>query len=409
MTQRVLIVGGGLAGASIAWHLSARSSVQVLEAGNRIGSESSRQNAGMLRRLGEDPYERRLAERSHRFLQSPPEDWTGLCPAKKTGALMLLSQDPHHLEDGVSHLRALDVSIEAPRELSQFRSLLGRQSFCGAYYLPDEMACFPKDLLEGFRRGIHRKGQTLRLNTAVRRLLEHNGRVVGVETDEGPRYADKVVLAAGAWSSDLAGTLGLKRPITPLRRSLFFTGSHPLYRADFPWIWIDDIGIYARPYQGGFLLSPCDERVDWPSSPGDSWGTPADWQTALLQEKLQRYFPGLASTPLQKSWTGLRCFAPDRRPVLGEDPEAPGLWWAAGLGGFGLSGSIGVGEALASWLEDQQCGWIDPRPVNPGRTVSTKWLMRPDGHIHRGQLIHASRPETHTKKSGINSTPGSTE
>ena len=98
MKQRVLIVGGGLAGSSIAWHLSKDSEVQVFDAGKRLGNESSRQNAGMLRRLGEDPYERRLAERSHRFLSSPPEDWDGLCPAAKTGALMLLSQDPHHLE-----------------------------------------------------------------------------------------------------------------------------------------------------------------------------------------------------------------------------------------------------------------------------------------------------------------------
>ena len=152
MTQRVLIVGGGLAGASIAWHLSPHTEVEIFEASRRLGSESSRQNAGMLRRLGEDPYERRLAEQSHRFLSAPPEDWKGLRPAEKTGALMLLSQDPHHLEDGVSHLRALDVTIHAPSGLSAFRPLLGKQGFCGAYFLPDEMACFPSDLLEGFQK-----------------------------------------------------------------------------------------------------------------------------------------------------------------------------------------------------------------------------------------------------------------
>lgn len=409
MTQRVLIVGGGLAGASIAWHLSPHTEVEIFEASRRLGSESSRQNAGMLRRLGEDPYERRLAERSHRFLSAPPEDWKGLRPAEKTGALMLLYQDPHHLEDGVSHLRALDVTIHAPSGLSAFRPLLGKQGFCGAYFLPDEMACFPSDLLEGFRRGLHRKGHRLHLNTPVVRLIERGGRIAGVETSTGQVFADKVVLAAGAWSSDLAGTAGLERLITPLRRSLFFTGEHPLYQPNLPWIWIDDVGIYARPYEGGFLLSPCDERVDWPNSDFNSWGSPEPWQEELLEEKLRRYFPGLADAALERSWTGLRCFAPDRRPMLGEDPELPGLWWASGLGGFGLSGSIGVGEALSAWIEERDCAWIEPVPVSPGRRVSKRWLMRPDGHIHQGRLIAASRPETQTKKSGMRSTPGSTE
>ena len=391
MKQRVLIVGGGLAGSSIAWHLSAGTKVQLIEAGGRLGSESSRQNAGMLRRLGEDPYERRLAERSHRFLSAPPQDWDGLRPAEQTGALMLLSQDPHHLEDGVSHLRALGAAIETPRNLSQFRAILGKQAFCAAYYLPEELACFPDDLLTGFHRGIQRKGHSLALRTPVRSLVESGGRLVGVHTDSGPIYADHIVLAAGAWSSDLADTVGLKRPITPLRRSLFWTGPHPAFQSDFPWIWVDDVGIYARPFQRGFMVSPCDERVDWPGEQVDSWGTPESWQVTLLEEKLRDYFPGLAQSSLEKSWTGLRSFAPDRRPLLGEDPDLPGLWWAAGLGGFGLSASIGVGEAIAAWIEGRGCDWLDPRPVRPGRPLATRWLMRPNGHIHRGELIGASR------------------
>ena len=123
----------------------------------------------------------------------------------------------------------------------------------------------------------------------------------------------------------------------------------------------------------------------------DSWGTPENWQFTLLEEKLRDYFPGLAQSSLERSWTGLRSFAPDRRPLLGEDPDLPGLWWAAGLGGFGLSASIGVGEAIAAWIEGRGCDWLDPRPVRPGRPLAKRWLMRPNGHIHRGELIGASR------------------
>ena len=391
MKQRILIVGGGLAGCSIAWHLSEDVDVCIVESGSALGGESSTQNAGMLRRLGEDPYERKLAQRSHLFLEKLHEDWNGLEPVRKTGALMLLAQDPHHLEDGVSHLRAIGAAVEELRELSSFRGLLGQQSFCKAYFLPNEFSCAPEALMKGFQRGIQRKKHTTLLNTRAVRLLVEGDRVIGVDTGDKHLLADKVVLAAGAWSSGLALTIGLHRPITPLRRSIFFTGAHPAHRANLPWFWIDDIGIYARPYQGGFLVSPCDERVDWPTKES-SWGHPEAWQEQLLQEKLSRYFPGITLSSCEKTWTGLRNFAADRRPMLGEDPDCQGLWWATGLGGFGLSCSIGVGEALSSWLEQRPCAWLDPRPVNPGRPLSRKWLMRPDGHIHNGELIDSHPP-----------------
>ena len=136
------------------------------------------------------------------------------------------------------------------------------------------------------------------------------------------------------------------------------------------------------------MISPCDERVDPPQGPS-SWGETTSWQSSLLNDKAKRYFPGLNLSRFEKSWTGLRTFAPDRRPLLGEDPELPGLWWAAGLGGFGLSCAIGVGEALSAWMLDQSVHWLDPRMVSPGRPMATRWLMRPNGHIHDGQLIDA--------------------
>jgi len=386
----LVIVGAGLAGASVAWHLRGKRRVLLIDQATEAGSEATAQNAGMLRRLGEDPYERKLAQRSHAFFQDPGEDWEGLSPSRKSGALMLLAHDPHHLEDGVSHLRAIGVQINPVAEPARVAPFLRGKKFCRAYHLPDARSCIPGDLLAGFLRGAQAHGAELRLGTEVTDLLIENGKIRGVQTSKGRVSCDQVLLAAGAWTSSLAARAGLQRPIVPLRRSLFFTGPHQLATPDHPWVWVDDVGIYARPFDGGFLLSPCDEAVDWPQAGQSSWGQTQAKQADLLSQKLTEYFPGLAGVKLQQSWTGLRSFSPDRRPLLGRDPEAKGLWWAAGLGGFGLSCSVGVGEALAAWIQGQETGWLDARMVSPSRPTSSRWLMRPSGQIHEGRLIPAS-------------------
>ena len=390
MNPDLVIVGAGLAGASIAWHLRGDLKILLVDQGPQVGAEASGQNAGMLRRLGEDPYERRLAQRSHLFLQNPGEDWEGLKPSRQTGALMLLAHDPHHLEDGLSHLRATGVSIEQVANPEKYAHFLKTDRFCKSVFLPEERTCNPGDLLAGFVNGAIKNGMELSLGTTVQELILKNGKVCGIKTNKETIHCEKIVIASGAWSSILAARAGLDRPIVPLRRSLFFTGPHPLFQENHPWVWVDDAGIYARPFDGGFLISPCDEAIDWPTQGSSSWGDTNETQMQLLLQKINAFFPGLAQSRLQHSWTGLRSFAPDRRPFLGPDQEVEGLWWATGLGGFGLSCSVGVGEAVGRWIRGEPTPWLDARMVSPNRPLSSKWLIRPSGEIHTARLVSTS-------------------
>ena len=387
MQADVTIIGAGLAGCSIAWHLRKTHKVVVIDQAETPGSEASSQNAGMLRRLGEDPYERRLAQRTHLFLEHPHPDWEGLTVSRKSGALMLLAQDPHHLEDALSHLRALKVSVQEHRKPGEIAPYLQKQAFVRAYFLPEEHSCDPKALLLGFVRGAKAQGVDFKLKTQASSLVWDNDQVIGVNTSRGRIYSDKVVLAAGAWSSQIAADSNVIRPLTPLRRAVFRLRNNKSQPLDSPWVWVDDVGIYAKPTADGFLISPCDEHIDPPLPGHSSWGRAIPSQHDLLHDKLQRYFPGLLTHKIEEDWTGLRTFAPDRRPILGPDKEANGLLWAAGLGGFGLSCCVGIGEAIAAWIRDAPTEWLDPRMVSPNRGLSTKWLTRPDGHIHRGQLV----------------------
>ncbi len=388
----VVIVGAGLAGCSTAWHLAGERSVLLLEQGDQAGAEASSQNAGMVRRLGEDPHERVLAVRTHRWLQAPGEDWADLQPSRRTGAVLALVEEPHDLHDAASHLQAQGVVVQACDRPAQIAPALAgaRVAFC--WHLPDERVADAHSLIAGFLRGARRRGAELRCGLRVTGLRRQGDRVVGVDTDAGPIDAGAVVLAAGAWTSDLARGVGLHRPLVPLRRSLLQTDTHPLSAPDHPWTWIDDAGLYVRPEAGGFLVSPCDEAVDPPSPGPGSRGSVTPWARALAEHKLRSLLPALADATPRGGWTGLRTFAPDRRPILGPDPDAPGLHWAAGLGGFGVTCSYAVGEAVAGWLRGEPVPWLDRDAVSPGRAWMQRWLMRADGDRNTPRMLSTPPP-----------------
>lgn len=380
----VLVVGAGLAGASVAWHLRDRARVTVVERAAQPGTEASSQNAGMIRRLGEDPYERALAVRTHAWLADPPPEFSHA--SRRTGAVLGLAVDPHWLSDGVAHLKARGIEVSQVDRLDEIAPALVGSRLQRAWYLPDERVGDAHALVTGFLRGAD-----VRYGVEVERLAVEGGRVVGVQTSEGPLVADVVVLAAGAWSGALAAWAGLARPLIPIRRTLLQTDGHALSRADHPWCWVDDVGVYVRPEGTGWLVSGCDEAVDPPVG-GGSRGPVEPEARALAIDKLERWFPALGEVRFSGGWTGLRTFAPDRRPVLGSDPELDGLWWAAGLGGFGVTTCFAVGECVATWLTGGEVPYLRPRGVSPGRDFPRRWAIRPDGSLSGSELVPVSSP-----------------
>jgi glycine/D-amino acid oxidase-like deaminating enzyme len=342
----------------------------------------------MVRCLGEDPYERALAIRTAAWLEDPGADWASTPPSRVTGAVLGLAIDPWWLSDAVAHLRAAGVAVEALDQPFTIAPALSGAPLLKAWHLPTARVADAHALVSGFVRGARSRGAVLRMGTQVRQVVQQGGTVRGVDTDQGLVEADAVVLAAGAWSSALAHQLGLERPLVPVRRTLMQSRAHGLSTPNHPWVWVDDVGVYARPEAGGWLCSGCDETVDPPTGP-NSRGPVDPEQRARAASKLDRYLPALGDVQLHKGWTGLRTFAPDRRPVLGADPDLPGLWWAAGLGGFGVSVCKGVGEALEAWMMGEELGWLRPRGVSPGRDFPRRWPIRPTGDIQNTHLIES--------------------
>ncbi len=376
-----VIVGAGLAGASIAARLSG--TCMVVEQAAQPATEASAQNAGMVRLLVEDPVERRLALRAQALLEALDDDWED-APSVVTGGLLALVHDPAHLDHGVAHLRLAGVPVDATDRPADLAPALAGTHVARAWWLPTARTADPHALVMG---QLARSRATLRCGLTALGMDLRGGRVAGLRTTAGTIEADRVVLATGAWSGRFAAALGLRRPLIPIRRSLLQTAPHPLARPDHPWTWLDDVGLYVRHEAGGWLVSGCDEAVDpVPEHPGSTGDVSEAWREQLAA-RLLHYMPALSDCQLRGGWTGLRTFAPDRRPILGADPDVPGLVWATGLGGFGLTTHLAVGEAVATWMEGGSVDWLDPADVAPGRSYPRRWPILPTGQLGRSRLV----------------------
>jgi len=372
---RVVVVGAGLAGISVAAPLAATRAVVVVDRG-APGAEASSQNAGMLRRMGEDPYERALAMRTHERLIG---EAAFRQVSRQTGAVLAFGRDPHHLHDAAAHLALAGVP-HVWRDRPDLPALTG-SPVLGGWWLPEERVVDPWALLQVLLAQGRAQGMEVRRGTVERVVVGDDGRVCGVRVGGGLVAARDVVIAAGAWSQPLGRTAGVDRPLVPLRRSLLLTAPDPRASADHPWCWVDDEGVYARPEGGGWLVSGCDEAID-PPGDGDSRGPLEPEPRGLALSKLGRWFPSLP-TVVRGGWTGLRTFAPDRRPLLGRDPDVSGLWWVAGLGGFGVSCALAAGEVVAAWMQGSSVGYLRPRGVSPGRPPLRRFMVRPTGDLAR--------------------------
>lgn len=356
----VIVIGGGMAGLSCAWHL-ARAGVTrtcVLEREWACGTHASGTNAAIYRQLEADAVGVRLARRTRALLDVLSPEAPLL---RSTGALYVAGRA--RLKQAVQQLAAHDVEARwvTADEVRALAPTVALKPAHHAALVPTDGVLDPHGMLQALQAQLRAAGVAVRTSAEARPGV-HDGRFV-VATAAGALQAKALVLAGGAWAAELGAQLGAPLALTPLRRhlALLSTGAAD---AGHPVVWrLEDDEAYYRPESGGVLASPCDEAA-WPAT----GAVPTDERALVsLGERLETLAPALAKAQVRRAWGCLRTFAPDRQFVAGADPRVPGLFWCAGLGGRGMSCGLALGEVVADALVGRAAA---PDEVAPARLVS---------------------------------------
>lgn len=360
MNVDVLVVGGGIAGASIAWALATDRSVGLLERETTLGLHATgRSAATFVETLGSKQI-RALTIASRPFLETPPD---GFGPSPLTPMSLLYLAEPGQ----VTTLNALHAQV---REQVPDVQLLGRREtetachflrpgVAGAGLLePRAMELDVAGLHQGFVRGLReRGGEILRGHGLDHATYDASGWIVTDLSGE-VHQANLLVNAAGAWCDDVAERCGVGPiGIMPMRRTVFTVpgGDGPRDPTGQPMLVDVADRFYVKPETGQFLCSPVDETAVPPGDP-----RPEQLDIAMAMDLIDEATL-LAPRRVTTSWAGLRSFAPDRQPVVGFSPGHTAFLWFAGQGGVGVQTApalarAGAAIAITGTLPDDLAG-----------------------------------------------------
>lgn len=343
----VIIIGGGIAGASAAAYLAGELRVVVVEREAQPGYHSTGRSAAVFSEIYGNASVRALSRASRTFLFSPPDGFTETALVKPRGWLVVATAEQQAtLEtfasspDIVAHAHV--VSKERALELCP---ALSPDYVAAGAFEPDAVDVDVNALHRGFLRRLKGNDGRLLVNAEVLRGEYSSGRWL-IETTQGTFAAPAVVNASGGWADQTAERCGVARiGITPYQRTAVVIDAPGGEPERWPLVFDVDEQFYFKPDAGRLVVSPADET---PVTPYDAQPEEIDIATAVARFEA---VTGANVQRLHSKWAGLRSFAPDRSLAIGEDPLWRGFFWLAGQGGYGVQTSPAAGQLAAALVQ----------------------------------------------------------
>ena len=367
-----LVVGGGVAGLSAAWALSRHGRVEVLETEDVTAYHSSGRSATYYHfGIGNRPV-RLLTRASGEFFRAPPAGFSEVALAHEAPAMMVVRAGQETLfERNLAEMasitgsaREIDVR-EAQARVPVLKT--GPEGIVRALLDPAACRLDGHALMSGFIAGLRSRGGRVWTGTPVQ-AVEHRAARWCLRTPRGEFRAPVLVNAAGAWGDALADAAGVRRlGLEPLRRTIIsFDPPEGLDVRGWPLVRSLADEFYFLPEGGRLLASPADAT---PSPPCDA--QPDEYDVALAAWRVEQVTTLTVRQVLHK-WAGLRTFTADKVPVAGFAPEAPGFFWLAGQGGYGLQTAPAlaeVTEALVTGAPWPRALALEPGDLAPARLL----------------------------------------
>ena len=364
---RVVIIGGGVGGCSIAYHLTQMgwSDVVVLER-SELTSGSTFHSAGLVGQLRTSANLTRMIRYSTDLYRRLKEE-TGVDPGWREVGSLRLASSPERLEElkrlvAVSRSFGLPLELISPREAQALFPLMTLDDVRGAVYLPTDGFIDPTGLTMALAAGARSRGARFFTQTRVQSILVQDGGIQSVVTDQGSLQTEIVVNAAGQWAGEIGRMVGLNLPIIPMAHLYLITRPIAGVGRDIPTLRDPDLLVYFREEVGGLIAGGYERQP----APWSLDGIPADFNNKLLppdwdrftplMENAIRRVPSLETAEVVMLLNGPEGFTPDGEYLLG--PTAvKGFWIAAAFCAHGLAGAGGIGKAMAEWIVDGHPEW----------------------------------------------------
>ncbi len=347
-TFDIAIIGGGIAGLSLAYFLSPHRSVVVLEQEGALGYHSTGRSAAEFTLRDNAPAVNALARASHAFMTAPPEDFSAVPLLISRGSVVFGAEEKKALVQArFKEAQALGAAVEWLDEAALLARapIMDPAYVAAAYFDPDYWDIEVDALLQGYARHARRHGAQI----LERREFSGARRVGGrwlIETNEETLAAGVLVDAAGGWADAVATRAGVAPlGIVPHRRTAITVGlPEGVDASRLPEMNEIEDTFYFKPESGRLLASPADET---PCEPADV--QPEELDIAYAAHHVEEATT-LSVRRVFRSWAGMRSFSPDRLPVVGFAEDEPSFFWLAGQGGYGILTSPALGSLASALL-----------------------------------------------------------
>ena len=367
-TAEVVVIGGGIMGASTAYHLAKRgcTDVVVLESAEMFGLGSTGLNAGGVRYQFATKVNIELSKLSFGMMERFAEEMDQEISLRRFGYLFLLDteKDLEQFRKNVALQNSLGVpsKVIGVDEIARLAPEVELGGIIGGTWCPWDGLVDPNSLLQGYIKQARALGAKLYDSMPATGIDVVDGKITGVSTKDGTIATSKVVVAAGAWSGLIGDMAGVDIPIVPIKRQIAVMNDIPGLRPDFPFVIDFSRSLYFHREGRGILTG----KSNADQEPGFDTTVDEDWRLRHIEEALER-LPLLGDAEISAEWAGLYEVTPDDQPILGKLPQVEGLYSCAGFSGHGLMHGPAAGLLLAEEILDGRAHTVDIDPLRYSR------------------------------------------
>eukprot|EP01064_Diplonema_japonicum_P030408 TRINITY_DN5175_c0_g1_i1.p1 TRINITY_DN5175_c0_g1~~TRINITY_DN5175_c0_g1_i1.p1 ORF type:complete len:824 (+),score=245.18 TRINITY_DN5175_c0_g1_i1:55-2526(+) len=362
---KVVIIGGGIIGNSVAYHLGKEGwghETVLLEKG-ALTCGTTWHAAGLIGQLRGTTQETDLSKMGAEVFRRLKEETDQDTGFKQFGSVTLArtKDRTHLLKRNKARAESFGIPAEVitPEEAKEKLPMIDPSIFDSALWLPNDGVASPTDATMAFAKGARKSGVKIHEKVEVLNIIKENGLVRAVETTQGTIECDFVVNCAGLWAHHVGHMAGVNVPLHACEHFYAVTETIEGVTGSLPVVRDPDECSYYREWGGGLVVG----AFELEAKPCFVKGPPRDFEFQLLDDDIEHFWPvmeaafqavpALQETPIKNFLNGPESFTPDNQYILGESPEVPNFWVAAGMNSSGIASSSGAGWALAKWLVNQ--------------------------------------------------------